>query len=463
VDFKNSMFTANEVSFSSVAINGGTAMFNQTVFLQNTDSAYGVVRASGDASISLRSSCFISNRGNLPGTVFIESSSSLMANFDTFGRGNVVSGGTCNTVFEETTGSSCTLLQRQTELTCDGTCSLFTATTCAVPLEVVFEGTQPSSSPTATPSPTLTASNQPSADTIEEGPFELSSLSKASLGSSSIFIRTLIMGMCFLLAGVVGYIFLDRRERSGRQSTGLEEGEHGSLGEALSETNEASSGNQHTPFLSGFRRKSNGNDIRDLDDDDGYDNIGSSSGVGGGRGGWMAALSVSRFKTSQKDGLDAGDDDNLEDEEGMNVGDDDDDDDGYDDDGLPRAKASDSGGNPWMSSLAFAKFRKGTKKAKNADALRESEAFHEPYGAAVDYDMISDRLPGERTSSMGFSMRAGDVDPVAEENTEDVREVDDDSGVKEGNHDHHDHDDSSYDDEDIRESLLEQDFEYDRR
>jgi len=201
VEFDNCEFTNNQVSFAAVANIAGVATFFRSTFIGNTGAQVGPISASNAATVALSSSCFVDNESEYEGSVFMSVGSDLSLNQNNFGLDNsATAGDECSDIFVETDGNCLD------SGSCQGLCSSFTARQCAVP------GTDyayPSVAPTVTPS--RAPGGPPS------GRFPPVEVEEANFPRSGIFLRGLIIILCVLIAGFVGFVVCRRKYPGARQ------------------------------------------------------------------------------------------------------------------------------------------------------------------------------------------------------------------------------------------------------
>jgi len=104
VDFFGCSFSDHSNLMLGAIFNvGGMSVIVDSVF-QDISSEASVVSSINNGTISLSTSCFVGISVDIPGTVFVDDSSTLNFNLDNFGSGNEGGNGTCNSIFDEGSG-----------------------------------------------------------------------------------------------------------------------------------------------------------------------------------------------------------------------------------------------------------------------------------------------------------------------------------------------------------------------
>ncbi len=140
VVMSNVGFMQNVLTYGTVVNVGGSLSIDKGRFNGN-EIRYGDIAVMKSGELFISDSCFDESSSMVPGTIFIDESSFLQENANTFGflntDGGFDNGLTCTDIFIVAVGSDCS-----TGANCNGTCSTFTSKTC--PLDI-------SSLPTVTP------------------------------------------------------------------------------------------------------------------------------------------------------------------------------------------------------------------------------------------------------------------------------------------------------------------------
>jgi len=159
VEFTNCTFSdLSNLELGAIANVGGMSVIVDSVF-QGITSEESSITVSENGTISLSTSCFGGNSGDLPGTVFVDDSSTLDVNDDNFGSENVGGNGTCNDIFDE--GS--------------GLCVPFEADSCLLPA-FTFTAT-----PSVAPSQVPSAFNTTASPTSSVAPSQVPSVLNVTL------------------------------------------------------------------------------------------------------------------------------------------------------------------------------------------------------------------------------------------------------------------------------------------
>ena len=196
VEFDSCMFLDNKFESAAVFNLGGSTRFIRTTFIGNLVAEAGVISATSGATVAIASSCFVENESALPGIVFLSSGAELKLNENNFGANNK-NANDCVDIFSETSGNCFE------EADCDGLCTNFDGTRCAVPDSDL---TYPTTAPSLTPSNT----NGEPGSSISPGVGE-DDLQKASFTSSPAFIVIMVLSMLVLICGAVGYLYCRKR------------------------------------------------------------------------------------------------------------------------------------------------------------------------------------------------------------------------------------------------------------
>lgn len=141
-------FMQNVLTYGTVVNVGGSLTIDKGRFNGN-EIRVGDVAVMENGELFISNTCFDESASMMPGTIFIDDTSSLQENVNTFGfdntDGGFDNGLTCTDIFKVAVGADCS-----TEANCNGTCTTFTSKTC--PLDVP-------SFPTSTPEGTDKAEN----------------------------------------------------------------------------------------------------------------------------------------------------------------------------------------------------------------------------------------------------------------------------------------------------------------
>ena len=141
-------FMQNVLTYGTVVNVGGSLTIDKGRFNGN-EIRVGDVAVMENGELFISNTCFDKSASMMPGTIFIDDTSSLQENVNTFGfdntDGGFDNGLTCTDIFAVAVGADCS-----TEANCNGTCTTFTSKTC--PLDVP-------SFPTSTPEGTDKAEN----------------------------------------------------------------------------------------------------------------------------------------------------------------------------------------------------------------------------------------------------------------------------------------------------------------
>ncbi len=185
LDFASCSFSNNVASWASVASVGGPINMQLSTFVNNKGSKVGVISATDGASVNISSSCFIDNGSQLPGTVFVDMTSTALINNQNFGYDDRVGTvGECTDIFQETSGT-CLSSSNQ----CEGLCSSFDSLDCQVS-QLGF--VVPTPSPSMAPSMAQTGlSLTPTSSALQT--------SNSTFASSPIFLQN--MGATLLVVG----------------------------------------------------------------------------------------------------------------------------------------------------------------------------------------------------------------------------------------------------------------------
>eukprot|EP00573_Skeletonema_grethae_P013467 CAMPEP_0201694556 /NCGR_PEP_ID=MMETSP0578-20130828/6773_1 /ASSEMBLY_ACC=CAM_ASM_000663 /TAXON_ID=267565 /ORGANISM="Skeletonema grethea, Strain CCMP 1804" /LENGTH=788 /DNA_ID=CAMNT_0048180243 /DNA_START=1 /DNA_END=2367 /DNA_ORIENTATION=- len=140
VVMSNVGFMQNVLTHGTVVNVGGSLSIDKGRFNGN-EIRYGDIAVMKSGELFISDSCFDESSSMVPGTIFIDETSFLQENANTFGflntDGGFDNGLTCTDIFIVAVGSDCS-----TGANCNGTCTTFTSKTC--PLDI-------SSLPTVTP------------------------------------------------------------------------------------------------------------------------------------------------------------------------------------------------------------------------------------------------------------------------------------------------------------------------
>lgn len=95
----------------------------------------------------MQESCFDESMSTAPGTIFVQSDSTMSLNINNFGRNNTSVGHECTAVFKEAEGKSCLANPAM----CEGVCMDFQSDTCSLPMFDKYVDGPVTSPPVSTP------------------------------------------------------------------------------------------------------------------------------------------------------------------------------------------------------------------------------------------------------------------------------------------------------------------------
>ncbi len=132
VYFSKCIFAKNrQLEFGTILNFGGKLSLTQTLFAGNVMNE-GLISSKYHGILALSDSCYIINRGLLPGIIRVDDGGLLTANKDTYGQDNTSRFGSCNQIFLEV-GPSCV---GNNGVKCIGICADFTKeSSCSIDLE----------------------------------------------------------------------------------------------------------------------------------------------------------------------------------------------------------------------------------------------------------------------------------------------------------------------------------------
>eukprot|EP00986_Skeletonema_menzelii_P010319 scaffold5018_cov147-Skeletonema_menzelii.AAC.14 len=190
-------FMQNVLTYGTVVNVGGSLTIDKGRFNGN-EIRVGDIAVMEGGELFIRNSCFDESASMMPGTIFIDETSFLQENVNTFGfdntDGGFDNGLTCTDIFAVAVGSDCS-----TAANCNGTCTTFTSKTC--PLDVT-------SFPTITPGGTDEGENEaaaPGTDYVR---------SKNPTDTASIVPVVIAVLVCaFIVFGLFFIIFKRRRKK----------------------------------------------------------------------------------------------------------------------------------------------------------------------------------------------------------------------------------------------------------
>lgn len=192
VEVINCTFARNQLSFGTIANNGGELSVFNSRFVENTGTGGNIV-VMKRGTCNVRGCCFSLSSSVAPGTIFVEEGSVVIGNENNFGSentaGGYADGSTCFDIFQQAKDADC-LNSGSTK--CTGSCKEFTASTCR--LDDTGENS------TANGDISIPAFNK----------------SGGSLSSKIVPITVATIVCVFIVLGLVG-IILRRRKTNGRR------------------------------------------------------------------------------------------------------------------------------------------------------------------------------------------------------------------------------------------------------
>lgn len=180
-----------------------------------------------EARISINKSCFVGNKAYLPGTVFVDQTSFISSYEENFGENNVIYNNyTCKDIFRDRSGSC------MKNSSCEeGLCIEYKAQDCAIG-NVTYGNNNMENS---TDGRNDTSSKDPD---INPFSFRDASLKEVSYTGSGIFMRTILIVVFVVLAGVAMFL-RDRIQQRTDVPTYSGDQQEGRLGKAAQSLREA--------------------------------------------------------------------------------------------------------------------------------------------------------------------------------------------------------------------------------
>ncbi len=130
VEVVNSTFARNELSFGTIANNGGALSVYNSRFVENSGTGGNIV-VMKRGTCNVKGCCFGLSSSEIPGTIFVEKGSVVIGNENNFGSENTaggqMDGSTCFDIFQEAKEADCI---NGGSSKCAGICKEFTASTC---------------------------------------------------------------------------------------------------------------------------------------------------------------------------------------------------------------------------------------------------------------------------------------------------------------------------------------------
>ena len=130
VEVVNCTFARNELTFGTIANNGGALSVYNSRFLENSGNGGNIV-VMKRGTCDVEGSCFSLSSSVAPGTIFVEEGSVIIGNENNFGTkntaGGYADGSVCFDIFQQDNDADC-LIEGSSK--CTGSCKEFTASSC---------------------------------------------------------------------------------------------------------------------------------------------------------------------------------------------------------------------------------------------------------------------------------------------------------------------------------------------